>query len=277
MINILMFGHKIRSFYQFGRYVSSYNKPIYENIIVETKDKIGIIQFNRPGARNALNSKLMKEFNQALHEFEVDNNIRCIIITGSVAGADIKEMVGLNYPDVYLNDFITSWEKLSTVRKPTMAVVNGYAFGGGCEIAMMCDIIIASETAEFSQPETKLGIIPGLGGTQRLTHLIGKSKTMDLVLTGRTMGAIEAERLGLVSRIFPANVLMDESMKIANQISQIPLTTLIAAKESVNYSLNSSLDQGLKFERRLFHSLFATSYQKEGMRAFVEKRKANFE
>jgi enoyl-CoA hydratase len=252
----------------------------YENILVETKGRVGIVRLNRPKALNALNAKLIEELGQALDAFEANEGIGCILITGSekafAAGADIKEMQDFNYPDVYLKDFIQSWERLSRVRKPVVAAVAGYALGGGCELAMMCDIIIAADNAQFGQPEIKLGVIPGSGGTQRLTHLVGKSKAMDLILTGRMMGAEEAERSGLAARIVPAASLMDEAMKAADEIANMSLPAAMMAKESVNRALETSLAEGIKFERRLFHSMFGMADQKEGMAAFAAKRKADF-
>ncbi len=252
----------------------------YENILVETKGRVGIVRLNRPKALNALNAKLIAELGQALDQFEGDDGIGCILLTGSekafAAGADIKEMQDFGYPEVYLKDFIQSWERLSRVRKPVVAAVAGYALGGGCELAMMCDIIIAADNAQFGQPEIKLGVIPGSGGTQRLTHLVGKSKSMDLILTGRMMGAAEAERSGLAARVVPAAGLMDEAMKVADEIANMSLPAVMMAKESINRALESSLSEGMRFERRVFHSMFALEDQKEGMAAFVEKRKANF-
>jgi enoyl-CoA hydratase len=252
----------------------------YETVLVETKGRVGIARLNRPQALNALNAMLIAELSDALDAFEKDDGIGCILLTGSekafAAGADIKEMQAFGYPDVYLKDFIQSWERLSRVRKPVVAAVAGYALGGGCELAMMCDVIIAADNAQFGQPEIKLGVIPGSGGTQRLTHLVGKSKSMDLILTGRMMGAEEAERSGLAARVVPAASLMDEAMKAADTIANMSLPAAIMAKESVNRALETSLAEGIRFERRLFHSMFALADQKEGMAAFVGKRKANF-
>jgi enoyl-CoA hydratase len=252
----------------------------YETVLVETKGRVGIARLNRPKALNALNAQLIAELSGALDAFEKDDGIGCILLTGSekafAAGADIKEMQAFDYPDVYMQDFIQSWERLSRVRKPVVAAVAGYALGGGCELAMMCDIIIAADNAQFGQPEIKLGVIPGSGGTQRLTHLVGKSKSMDLILTGRMMGAEEAERSGLAARMVPAAKLMDEAMKAAETIAEMSLPATMMAKESVNRALETSLSEGIKFERRLFHSMFALADQKEGMAAFAAKRKADF-
>ncbi len=252
----------------------------YENIIVETKGRVGIVRLNRPKALNALNAALINELGQAVDAFEADAGIGCILITGSekafAAGADIKEMQNFNYPDTYLKDFIQSWERLSRARKPVVAAVAGFALGGGCELAMMCDIIIAADNAKFGQPEIKLGVIPGSGGTQRLTRLVGKSKAMDLILTGRMMDAAEAERSGLAARVVPAADLMAEALKAADEIANMSLPVAMVAKESVDRALETSMSEGIRFERRVFHALFALEDQKEGMAAFVEKRKADF-
>ena len=252
----------------------------YENIIVETKGKVGLITLHRPTALNALNDPLIAELNAALDSFEANAGIGAIVITGSdkafAAGADIKQMQAKTFMDVFKEDFIASWDRLSRCRKPTIAAVAGFALGGGCELAMMCDFIIAADTAEFGQPEVTLGIIPGAGGTQRLTRLIGKSKAMDLVLTGRRMKAEEAERAGLVARVVPAAGLMEEAMKAADKIASFSQPIVAMAKESVNRSDETTLAEGLRFERRLFHATFATQDQKEGMAAFGEKRKAAF-
>jgi enoyl-CoA hydratase len=249
----------------------------YENIVVETKGRVGIIRLNRPNALNALNAALMAEVTQAVGAFEADANIGCMLITGSekafAAGADIKEMADKTFIDAFGSDFAGSWDRVSRARKPVVAAVAGFALGGGCELAMQCDIVIAADTAKFGQPEIKLGVIPGIGGTQRLTRAIGKAKAMDLVLTGRMMDAVEAERSGLVARVVPAASLMDEAMKTAEAIAALSLPSVMAAKEAVNAAHESSLAEGLRLERRLFHSLFATDDQKEGMKAFVEKRK----
>jgi len=249
----------------------------YENIIVETKGRVGIIRLNRPNALNALNAALMAEVTQAVGAFEADANIGCMLITGSekafAAGADIKEMADKTFIDAFGSDFAGNWDRVSRARKPVVGAVAGFALGGGCELAMQCDIVIAADTAKFGQPEIKLGVIPGIGGTQRLTRAIGKAKAMDLVLTGRMMDAVEAERSGLVARVVPAASLMDEAMKTAEAIAALSLPSVMAAKEAVNAAHESSLAEGLRLERRLFHSLFATDDQKEGMKAFVEKRK----
>ncbi|MFQ5533815.1 MAG: enoyl-CoA hydratase [Sphingomonadales bacterium] len=253
----------------------------YENILVDTKGPVGMITLDRPDALNALNGALMDELSQALAGFEADEAIGCIIITGSgkafAAGADIKEMRSRSFMDVYKGDFITaSWEAAARCRKPVIAAVAGYALGGGCELAMMCDFILAADTAKFGQPEIQLGIIPGSGGTQRLTRLVGKAKAMEMCLTGRTIDSQEAERAGLVSRVVPADDLLDEALKVATQIAQLSLPAVMMAKESVNRAYETTLAEGVRFERRLFHSLFATEDQKEGMAAFAEKRKPNF-
>lgn len=253
----------------------------YENILVETKGRVGIVRLNRPKALNALCDALVRELGQALDAFEADADIGAIVLTGSekafAAGADIKEMASRTYMDVYLANFITDgWERVSVCRKPIIAAVAGFALGGGCEVAMMCDFIIAAETAKFGQPEINLGTMPGAGGSQRLTRFVGKSKAMDLCLTGRMMDAAEAERCGLVSRIVPAAQLVDEAVKAAETIAAKSLPIAMMVKESVNRSFETTLSEGIRFERRLFHSTFATEDQKEGMTAFVEKRPAAF-
>ncbi|MFD1697108.1 enoyl-CoA hydratase [Roseibium aestuarii] len=252
----------------------------YEHIRVESKGRVGVITLDRPQALNALCTPLIDEVNQALTQFEGDDKIGCIVLTGSekafAAGADIKEMSELTYMDAYLGDFITKWEQVSRTRKPIIAAVAGYALGGGCELAMMCDFIIAADNAKFGQPEITLGVMPGAGGTQRLTRLVGKSKAMDLCLTGRMMDAEEAERSGLVARVVPADDLMTEALKAADKIAGFSLPIAMMTKESVNRSYETTLTEGLRFERRVFHSMFATEDQKEGMAAFVEKRKPQF-
>jgi len=252
----------------------------YETILVEKRDEVGVITLNRPKALNALNSALLKELRHILSSFSNDDSIGAIIITGSekafAAGADIKEMQGLDFVDAYVGDFLGGWDEVAATRKPVIAAVSGFALGGGCELAMMCDFIIASETAKFGQPEITLGVIPGMGGSQRLTRAVGKAKAMDLVLTGRMMDAAEAERAGLVSRVVPAASLMDEAMEAATRIASLSRASLLMAKESVNRSFEVPLSEGLRFERRSFQSLFATADQKEGMAAFVEKRKPAF-
>ena len=251
-----------------------------ESIIVEKKGRVGLIRLNRPSALNALNSALKDELLAAAEGLDADSNIGCIVITGSekafAAGADIKEMADRSYIDVFTSDFAADYERLGRVRKPMVAAVAGFALGGGCELAMICDIVIAADTAKFGQPEIKLGVIPGMGGTQRLTHAVGKAKAMDLILTGRMMDAVEAERSGLVARIVPAAQLLDEAMKIAETIAAMSLPSLLAAKEAVNRALEISLSEGLRFERRVFEGLFATQDQKEGMAAFMAKRPAKF-
>ena len=249
----------------------------YENIKVDIKDQVGIISLDRPDALNALCADLIKELAVALDVLEADEGIGCIIVTGSerafAAGADIKEMQDFNYMDVYQRDFITDgWERLAGCRKPTIAAVAGFALGGGCELAMMCDIIIAADTAKFGQPEIKLGTLPGAGGTQRLTRAVGKAKAMDLCLTGRMMDADEAERSGLVARIVNRGKLMDEAIKTATTISKMSRPAIMINKESVNRAFETTLAEGIRFERRLFHSSFAIEDQKEGMAAFSEKR-----
>ena len=250
----------------------------YENIRVETRGRVGVITLDRPQALNALCAALIDELSRALDSFEDDDNIGCIVLTGSekafAAGADIKEMMDKTYMDVYREDFITQgWERLSQTRKPVIAAVAGFALGGGCEVAMMCDMIIAADTAKFGQPEINLGTIPGSGGTQRLTRFVGKSKAMDLCLTARMMDAAEAERCGLVARVVPADKLMDEAMSAAEKIASLSLPTVMMVKEAVNRAYETTLAEGIKFERRTFHATFATEDQKEGMRAFAEKRK----
>jgi enoyl-CoA hydratase len=253
----------------------------YEMILVETRGAVGLIRLNRPKALNALCDTLVRELGAALDIFEADDAIGAVVITGSdkafAAGADIKEMAGRSYMDVYLGDFITKgWERVTTCRKPIIAAVAGHALGGGCELAMMCDTVIAADTAKFGQPEILLGVIPGAGGTQRLTRFVGKAKAMDMVLTGRTMDAAEAERSGLVSRVVPAATLIDEAVGMAARIAELSRPSVMIAKEAVNRAYETTLAEGIRFERRVFHSLFATEDQKEGMAAFVEKRKPRF-
>ena len=253
----------------------------YENIIVETKGHVGLIRLNRPKALNALSDALVTEIGKALDGFEADDDIGAIVITGSdkafAAGADIKEMAGKSFAQCYLQDFITrGWEAVTKVRKPVVAAVAGYALGGGCEMAMMCDFILAAESAKFGQPEITLGVIPGAGGSQRLTRFVGKSKAMEMILTGRMMEAVEAERAGLVSRVVPDGELLAEALKVAERIAQMSRPSVLAAKEAVNRAYETSLAEGVRFERRMFHALFATEDQKEGMAAFIEKRQPNF-
>ena len=252
----------------------------YETILVETKGKVGVITLNRPQALNALNGQLIAEINTALDGFEKDAAIGCIVLTGSekafAAGADIKEMQSRTYPETYLDDKFADWDRIGMRRKPIIAAVAGFALGGGCELAMMCDFIIAADNAKFGQPEINLGVIPGAGGTQRLTRAIGKAKAMDLCLTGRMMDVNEAERAGLVARIVPLADLMAEVMKAADAIAAKSLPSALMAKETVNRAFEVTLAEGVRFERRLFSSLFATQDQKEGMAAFAEKRKPDF-
>ena len=252
----------------------------HENILVETHGRVGLIRLNRPQALNALNAALMAEVNAAVDAFDADSGIGCIVLTGSekafAAGADIKEMAEKTFIDAYLDDFAGRCDAIGRARNPVIAAVAGYALGGGCEIAMMCDMIIAADNAKFGQPEIKLGVIPGIGGTQRLTRAVGKAKAMDLCLTGRMMDVQEAERAGLVARIVPAADLMAEVMTIAQTIAGMSLPSVMAAKEAVNRAYESSLAEGLLFERREFHGTFGLDDQKEGMRAFVGKRKPSF-
>jgi enoyl-CoA hydratase len=250
----------------------------YENIRVEVRDGVGVITLDRPQALNALCAALIDELAQALDLLEADDAVGCILLTGSdkafAAGADIKEMQDKTFMQVYLEDFITKgWGRLAEARKPVIAAVAGYALGGGCEIAMMCDLIIAADTAKFGQPEITLGTIPGSGGTQRLTRSIGKAKAMDLCLTGRMMDAEEAERAGLVARVVPAAELIDEAMKAATKVASLSRPAVMVAKEAVNRAYETTLAEGIRFERRMFHASFATEDRKEGMAAFVEKRK----
>ena len=253
----------------------------YENILVETRGNVGLITLNRPKALNALSDGLVRDLGAALDVIEADTNIRAVVVTGSekafAAGADIKEMAVRSYMDAYLSDFITvGWERITKCRKPVIAAVAGFALGGGCELAMMCDFIIAADTAKFGQPEITLGIIPGAGGTQRLTRAVGKSKAMDLILTARNMDAAEAERAGLVSRVVPAADLIEEAVKAAQKIADQSAPAVIMAKEAVNRAFESSLAEGVYFERRAFYSTFATEDRTEGMNAFIEKRKPSF-
>lgn len=254
----------------------------YENITAEKKESVGLITLNRPKVLNALNGALIEELGAALDEFERDDEIGAIVLTGNekafAAGADIKEMQDKSFVDCYLDDFITvGWERITDCRKPVIAAVAGYALGGGCEIAMMCDFILAAETAKFGQPEITLGIIPGIGGTQRLTRAVGKAKAMEMCLTGRLMSADEAERAGLVSRVVPADELLDEAMKVAGTIAGMSRPIVYMAKEAINRAFETTLAEGIRFERRLFHSAFATEDQKEGMAAFIEKRQPDFD
>ena len=253
----------------------------YENITTETRGRVGIIRLNRPKALNALCADLVRELGQALDTYETESGIGCLILTGSdkafAAGADIKEMKDKTYQDVFLQDFITvGWERVSQIRKPIIAAVAGYALGGGCEMAAMCDFIIAADNAKFGQPEIALGTIPGAGGTQRLPRFIGKSKAMDLILTGRMMDAAEAERCGLVSRVVPLAQLMDEALAAAEKIAGMSLPATMVAKEAVNRAFETTLAEGVRFERRTFHATFAFDDRSEGMNAFAEKRKATW-
>ena len=253
----------------------------YETIIVETRDHVGLIRLNRPDALNALNAKLMDELAEALARFDADDHVGAIVLTGSekafAAGADIKEMKDKSFVDAFREDFITrNWEAASRVRKPVIAAVAGYALGGGCELAMMCDFILCAENAKFGQPEINLGVMPGAGGSQRLTRFVGKSKAMEMNLTGRFMDAAEAERSGLVSRIVPTDQIVDEALATAARIAEKSLLAVMATKEAVNRAYETTLAEGVRFERRLFHALFATEDKREGMEAFVEKREAQF-
>lgn len=252
----------------------------YETILVETHGRVGLVRLHRPQALNALNAQIIAELDGVLDGFERDPGIGCVVITGSekafAAGADIKEMQSKTYPGTYLDDFITAWDRIGQKRKPIIAAVAGFALGGGCELAMMCDFILAADTAKFGQPEIKLGVMPGAGGTQRLTRFVGKSKAMEMCLTGRIMDAAEAERAGLVSRVVPAAELVDEALKVAAQIAGMSLPIAMMTKESVNRSYETTLAEGIRFERRVFHAMFATQDQKEGMGAFVDKRKPGF-
>ncbi|QXQ06973.1 enoyl-CoA hydratase [Sphingosinicellaceae bacterium] len=253
----------------------------YSTIILERVGRVGVITLNRPEALNALNHRLTSEIGEGLRELDADAGIGCIVLTGAgkafAAGADIKEMAPKSFADVYGEDFITAtWEELTRTRKPTIAAVNGFALGGGCEFAMMCDMAFASEAAKFGQPEIKLGVIPGSGGSQRLTRSVGKAVAMDLILTGRLIDAAEALRIGLVARIYPGDQLLPETMKTAEQIAGYGLLSVLAAKEAVNRAFETTLSEGVRFERRLFHGLFGTADQKEGMAAFIDKRPAAF-
>ena len=249
-------------------------------IIVERHDRVCLVRLNRPQALNALNAELIDELNQALDAFEADAELGCLVLTGSdkafAAGADVKEMQAKTYMEAYLEDFISKWERLTRTRKPVIAAVAGFALGGGCELAMMCDFILAADNAKFGQPEIRIGTIPGAGGTQRLTRFVGKSKAMELCLTGRMMDAAEAERSGLVSRVLPLADLVPEALKAAATIAGFSQPAVMMAKEAVNRAYETTLAEGIRFERRVFHSTFATQDQKEGMAAFVEKRTPNF-
>ena len=249
-------------------------------IIVERHDKVCLVRLNRPQALNALNAELIDELNAALDAYEADDELGCLVLTGSekafAAGADVKEMQSRTYMDAYLDDFISKWERITRTRKPVIAAVAGFALGGGCELAMMCDFILAADNARFGQPEIRIGTIPGAGGSQRLTRFVGKSKAMELCLTGRMMDAAEAERCGLVSRVLPLADLVPEALKAAATIAGFSRPSVMMAKEAVNRAYETTLAEGVRFERRLFHSTFATQDQKEGMAAFIEKRSPNF-
>ncbi|BCH35939.1 enoyl-CoA hydratase [Mesorhizobium sp. L-8-10] len=252
----------------------------YETILVEMRGKVGLVTLNRPKALNALNTQVLQDVISALQAFDADPGIGAIVLTGSekafAAGADIKQMQPKSYIDVYMEDFFAGWEALTRIRKPVIAAVAGYALGGGCELAMMCDFIIAADNAKFGQPEITLGVMPGMGGSQRLTRFVGKSKAMDMCLTGRMMDAAEAERSGLVSRVVPVADLLQETLDAADKVAGFSLPAVMMTKEAVNRSYETTLAEGLRFERRVFHSMFALDDQKEGMAAFAEKRPANF-
>jgi enoyl-CoA hydratase len=253
----------------------------YENLIVETHGKVALIRLNRPHALNALNSALMRELKSALKDLDADAKIGCVVLTGSdkafAAGADIKEMADKTFGDAFLGDFAADWHPAAELRKPVIAAVAGFALGGGFELALQCDLIIAADNAKFGQPEIKLGIIPGIGGTQRLTRAVGKAKAMDLILTGRMMDAAEAERSGVAARVVALASLVEEALKVAETIASMSLPSVLAAKEAVNAAFETPLAEGIRFERRVFHSLFATADQKEGMAAFIAKRPPKFE
>jgi enoyl-CoA hydratase len=252
----------------------------FETILTETRGKVGLITLNRPKALNALNSQVLSEIVEALGAFDADSNVGAIVVTGSekafAAGADIKEMQDKSFVEAFLGDFFAGWDHVGRIRKPVVAAVAGYALGGGCELAMMCDFIIAAENAKFGQPEITLGVMPGMGGSQRLARAVGKAKAMDMCLTGRMLDAAEAERAGLVSRVVPTEKLLEEALAAAARIAEFSLPAVMMAKEAVNRAFETTLSEGLRFEKRLFHSLFALDDQKEGMAAFVENRKANY-
>jgi len=253
----------------------------YETILLETHGRVGLITLNRPQALNALNAQIVSELNQALDGFEADSNIGCIVLTGSkkafAAGADIKEMAELTYPQIYIDDLFSDSDRVANRRKPIIAAVNGFALGGGCELALMCDFILAGDNARFGQPEINLGVLPGMGGTQRLTRAVGKAKAMEMCLSGRLIDAVEAERCGIVARIVPSDELLDEALKVAALIAKKSLPIAMMVKESVNRAFEVSLAEGVRFERRVFHAAFATQDQKEGMAAFIAKREAEFQ
>ena len=252
----------------------------YETILLETHGRVGLITLNRPQALNALNAQLVHEVNQALDALEADANIGCIVLTGSkkafAAGADIKEMAELTYPQIYMDDLFSDSDRVANRRKPIIAAVNGFALGGGCELALMCDFILAGDNARFGQPEINLGVLPGMGGTQRLTRAVGKAKAMEMCLSGRLIDAVEAERCGIVARIVPSDELLDEALKVAAVIASKSLPIAMMIKESVNRAFEVNLTEGVRFERRVFHAAFATQDQKEGMAAFVAKRAPEF-
>jgi enoyl-CoA hydratase len=253
----------------------------YTTILKEIKGRVALITLNRPEALNALNAQLINELNHALDALESDRDIGCIVLTGSAkafaAGADIKEMAELTYPQIYLDDLFSESDRVANRRKPIIAAVSGFALGGGCELALMCDFILASDTAKFGQPEIKLGVLPGMGGTQRLTRAVGKAKAMEMCLTGRMIDAVEAERSGLVARIVPQDQLLEEALKVAQSIAAKSLPVAMMVKESVNRAFEVNLTEGVRFERRVFHAAFASADQKEGMAAFIEKREPNFQ
>ncbi|EPA93667.1 enoyl-CoA hydratase [Pseudomonas umsongensis] len=253
----------------------------YETILLETHGRVGLITLNRPQALNALNAQIVSELNHALDGFEADSNIGCIVLTGSkkafAAGADIKEMAELTYPQIYIDDLFSDSDRVANRRKPIIAAVNGFALGGGCELALMCDFILAGDNAKFGQPEINLGVLPGMGGTQRLTRAVGKAKAMEMCLSGRLIDAVEAERCGIVARIVPSDELLDEALKVAALIAKKSLPIAMMVKESVNRAFEVSLSEGVRFERRVFHAAFATQDQKEGMAAFIAKREAEFQ
>jgi len=252
----------------------------YETILLETHGRVGLITLNRPQALNALNAQIIGELNHALDGLEADSNIGCIVLTGSkkafAAGADIKEMAELTYPQIYIDDLFSDSDRVANRRKPIIAAVNGFALGGGCELALMCDFILAGDNAKFGQPEINLGVLPGMGGTQRLTRAVGKAKAMEMCLSGRLIDAVEAERCGIVARIVPSDELLDEALKVAALIAKKSLPIAMMVKESVNRAFEVSLSEGVRFERRVFHAAFATQDQKEGMAAFIAKREAEF-
>jgi enoyl-CoA hydratase len=254
----------------------------YADLLIETHDRVAVIRLNRPQAMNALNENMMNELGQALRQFYEDNNIACIILTGSekvfAAGADIAAMANYSYPDTYVSNYIgRNWEHILAVRKPIIGVIAGYALGGGCELAMMCDILIAADTARFGQPEIKVGVTPGAGGTQRLPRAVGKAKAMDMLLTARMIDAAEAERIGLVSRVVAADRLMDEALAAAAVIAAMPVSVAMAIKDAVNCAFETTLSEGVRYERRYFHAAFGTPAQREGMAAFLAKRPAKFD